>query len=679
MAKGGDTNSDDDLLEDAKEAFSQVEEAESLNRLDALDDLKFAKLGEQWPETIKRNRIQDGRPCLTINRQPAFIRQVVNEARQNRPSISVHPVDSQADPQIAEIYNGLIRNIEQTSKADVAYDTAVDFAVSSGLGYFRIATDYACDDSFDLDLRIERVANPFSVYGDPLSVASDSSDWNSSFVTEILSKDAFEKKYKGAEAVNWEESGYNKLMGTSWMDGEAVVIAEWWTREKTKREIVMLSDGSVLEADVYAKQKDVFDAQSISVLGSRMANSHKVTQKVMTGAEVLEKNDWAGKYIPIIPVYGDEVNVEGKRYFRSLIRDAKDPQRMLNYWRTASTELVAIAPRVPFIGKKGTFKTDAVKWGTINSQNHAYIEYDGPDAPQRQPLESGRAVGAIQEALNAQDDMKSILGIYDPSLGAEGQEVSGKAILARQAQGHTSNFHFLDNLSRAIEHGGRILIDLIPTVYTGQRMIRVLGQDNKASNVQLGGPIPVKGPNGAMVQQPQDPTQALPMGAICDLGRGKYDLTVETGPSYGTRREQITDQLTQLCQAFPEAAPVLGDIIVRNMDLPDAEEVSKRLHALLPPAVLAAEGGGQGQPQDPMAHPAVQQMMQQGQQVIQQQGQALQETGQKLQQTEQALAQAKAANALKARELDIKEFEAQTARIDAVSRASQPASFGPAQ
>ena len=575
---------DEQLLSDAKAAFQLCEEAEAENRIAALDDLRFAKLGEQWPESVRQQRIRDGRPCLTINRQPAFIRQVVNAARQNRPGIKVHPVDSAADVEIAEIYNGLIRNIEQTSKADVAYDTAVDCAVSNGFGYFRITSDYADDDSFDLELRIERIANPFSVYADPLSTASDSSDWNQCFVTEVLSHDAFRAKYKGADPVSWSDDGYQKLPAP-WSGDHSVLVAEWWRRERVKRTILALSDGSVVEADVYLKQKDVLDAQGVIVLGERVVASHKVTQTVLTGAEVLEKNDWAGKYIPVVPVYGDEVNVEGKRHFRSLIRDAKDSQRMLNYWRTASTELTALSPRVPFIGKKGSFKSDARKWASVNSQNHAFIEYDGELPPQRQPLDSGAAIGAIQEALNASDDMKAILGLYDASLGAPGNEISGVAIQARQDQGDTSNYHFIDNLARAIEHGGRILIDLIPVVYSGKRMIRVLGADNSAASVALGAPIAVKGPDGSPAL---DPATRLPMTRLCDLGRGRYDLTVETGPSFATRREEAASQMLQLLQAYPAAAPILGDLLARNLDWPEADEVARRLKALLPPQITAA-------------------------------------------------------------------------------------------
>src|SRR5205807_7540548 len=245
----------------------------------------------------------------------------------------------------------------------------------------------------------------------------------------------------------------------------------------------------------------------------RAARSWRVTQTILTGAEVLEENVWPGKFIPIVPVYGDEVAIEGKRHLRSLVRDAKDPQRMFNYWRTASTELVALAPKAPFIGPKGSFTTDAAKWATANVENHAFMEYDDRGtAPQRQPF-AGVPAGALQEALNASDDIKAIIGLYNASLGDSGNEVSGRAILARQREGDVSTFHFIDNLSRAIEHGGRILIDLIPLVYTGNRIVRVLGPDDVAANVPLN---------------------------VCDLGRGKYDLTVETGPSCTTRRVAAT-------------------------------------------------------------------------------------------------------------------------------------------
>ncbi|MDR3439871.1 portal protein [Telmatospirillum sp.] len=558
----------DDVLDEAKEAFKLASDSEDDNRKEALEDLRFARLGEQWPRDVRRQREIDGRPCLTLNRLPSFIRQVVNDARQNRPQIKVHPVDSGADVDVSKVFDGLIRGIQYNSKADVAYDTAIEFSVSMGFGYWRVTTDYAHDDSFDMDINIDRVANPFAVYGDPHSTEADSSDWNTSFVIENLTRAEFERKYKGAEAVDWDNLGYARLQ-PPWADDDHVMVAEWWTRTEITRQILKLAGPNltpmVVDALKFAPAKDAFAALGYKVVGERPTKSWKVNQKIMTGAEVLEDNPWAGKYIPIVPVYGDEVNVEGKRYFRSMIRDAKDPQRMLNYWRTTSTELVALAPRAPWIGAAGQFDTDSAKWATANTTNHPFIEYDqvgGAPPPQRQPF-AGPPAGAIQEALNASDDMKAIMGIFDPSLGERSNETSGRAILARQRQGDRGTFHFADNLSRAITHTGKILIDLIPQVYNEERVVRVIQQDG----TQLTASVNQKQADGTVLN---------------DLSVGKYDIVVDSGPSYETRRDEAAAEMLDLLHAFPQAAPAISDLLVKNLDWPGADEIAERLKAMQP-------------------------------------------------------------------------------------------------
>lgn len=560
---------DKDVISDALEEFKRAEEASSENRAQALDDIKFARLGEQWPQKIKEQRDQEGRPCLTINRLPAFGRRVVNEARQNRPAIQVLPASDQADVQTAWIYTGLVRNIEQTSDADVAYDTGIEAAVYGGFGYWRVDIDYASDSSFDLDIAIRRIANPFTVYPDPKSESADSSDWRYAFVTELIPRDEFERKYPGAGDHSWDA---NKDVA-GWFDEDSVRIAERWKREEIKKEIVRLNDGTILDASVFEKERDLFLIAGLQVVGTRTVPGHKVTQHLMTGVEVLDKKEWAGKYVPIIPCYGDEVNIEGKRYFRSLIRDARDPQQMLNFWRTAGTELVALAPKVPYIGARGQFTTDAEKWATANRVSHAYIEYDpiaGMPPPARQPLDSGIAAGAMQEAINATEDMKAIVGIFDPALGDDKmQEVSGVAIRRRQRQSDVGVFHFLDNLNRAVRHTGRVLIDLIPHVYTSGRIVRILGEGGEAQNVPLGQPTQV--PQGA----PQQPQQ--PMPRVFDLSAGQYDVVIKAGPSYGTRREEAAEQQIAFMQAVPQMAPLMTDILAENLDWPQSDKLKQRI------------------------------------------------------------------------------------------------------
>lgn len=665
---------DDDFLSDAREEFDECVEHEKDNREAALDDLRFARLAEQWPEKVKKQRDLEGRPCLTINKLPASIRQVVNDARQNSPSIKVHPVDSNGDPRTAEVISGLIRNIEEQSDADVAYDTALEFAVTMGFGYWRVNTDYADDDTFDLDIRIKQVANPFSIYGDPYHDGPDSSEWNIAFAVDSISKEEFERKYKDAEVVDWEGEPYCGLKAP-WIDGERVQIAERWARDKIKRQILLLSDGSIVSEEEYKENKALFESQQISVVTWRWVDSHLVTQVLMSGAEVLERRKWAGKYIPIVPVYGEDLNVEGKRHLRSMVRDAKDPQRMFNYWRTTSTEMVALAPKVPFIGPKGAFKTDVVKWATANTQSHAYLEFDGQIPPQRQPF-SAIPAGAIQEALNASDDMKAIMGIFDASLGAKSNETSGRAILARQKEGDVGSFHFVDNLSRSIRHTGRILLDLIPKTYDTARVVRVLGVEGEAQSVPINQPVQIMpGQMGEKDQisaapqpgqeqqapqgQPVDP-RVPAIAHIFDLTAGKYDLTVEAGPSYTTQRQEAAAQMMELLQAFPAAAPVIGDLVAKNLDWPGAEEISERLKALFQHQM----GGGQGQSVDPAAAAKMGQQLQE----LTQQVQSLTLQNQALQQD----------HALEAETNQIKAYDAETKRAKVLADAAKPSHL-PAQ
>lgn len=569
---------DDDLIRSALDDFHAAEEAENHNRMTGLADVKFARLGEQWPESIMAQREREGRPCLTINKLPTFIRQVVNDARQNKPAISVHAADSGADPATAQLMGGLIRNIEYTSNADIAYDTAVESAVTCGFGYIRIGLDYAFDDTFDMDITINRVSNPFSVYGDPNSTSADGSDWDRAFVVDRLTKAQFEAQYGDKAKVDWDDASWNDA-GASWRDDETVTVAEWWTREETDRPIVLLSDGTVLDAAEMQQEQMQFllQAGQIQVVRERVAKSRKVTQRIMSGAEILETRDWPGQYIPIVPVYGEEFDIEGKRYFRSLVHNATDPQRMFNYWRSASTELVALAPKVPYIGPKGAFDHDIERWNTANTQSHPFLEYGGNQPPQRQPLDMGTAAGALQESLNASDDIKSIIGMYDASLGARSNETSGRAIMARQREGDVSTFHFIDNMSRAIRHTGRILIDLIPKVYDQPRIVRVIGEDGEQQNKQVNQPYPQVDPETG---QPMVDAQGQAIMALHDLNAGKYDLTVTTGPSFTSRREEAAMQMTEMIRAYPQSAPIVGPELAKNLDWPGADKIAEKMEAM---------------------------------------------------------------------------------------------------
>jgi hypothetical protein len=607
------------VLKRARKLYELAKEDVKENHDKGRESIRFSRLGEQWPEEIRVQRELEGRPCLTENRLPTFGRQVVNDCRLNKPGIKVHPVDSGADLKTAAVFDGLIRNIEVTSEADIAYDTAVESAVDAGFGFMRVNLDWAHDDAFEKDLKILAVTNQFSVLPDPNSRSADSSDWNDCFVREMVPRDEFKHRFPKAKMVNWDASDWQDIKG-DWLTSDEVMICEWWHREEVSRDIVKLSNGIVVDADwlegteLISTMEElggapitnlgVLELFNVTVVAKRKARSYKVIQYVMTACEVLEKTEWPGRFIPIIPVYGEVIHLDGKRYLRSLYHNAMDSQAMYNFWLSAATEMVALQPKAPWTGPVGMFDTDRAKWDTANIDNHSTLEWDLVEGyaggPTRQPPASMPS-SMMQMLLAAADGIKSTLGMFNASLGQASNEVSGIAIHERKQEGDTSTFHFTDNLSRAIRHLGRILIDLIPHVYTGERMVRILGPDRvTAQNVQLGARPMVQQPGTAPAlpvgaqhgpeQAPMTPQgQMLVPAEVYDLAVGKYDLVVETGPSFSTRRAEAASSMIELIRAFPPAASVLGDLLAKNLDWPDADTVAQRLRALLPPA---AQGGG---------------------------------------------------------------------------------------
>lgn len=567
---------DEKLLQQARKRFRLASDAEESIRREALEDLRF-RAGEQWPQNIKIDRQNTGRPCLTINRIPQFLRQVTNEIRQNRPSIQVNPVDDQADPETAEILQGIMRHIEVSSDADVAYDTAAEHAATFGFGYLRVITDYVDERSFDQEIRIERIRNPFSIYFDPECQKPDYSDARWAFVVQDVDREEYRALYPDSELSGLADMTTVGDQAPGWINGKSVRIAEYWHIDHKEQELALLPDGSVMPADMVA--------EGVPVLRTRTVQVPKVYWCKVNGLEVLEKQEWPGRWIPIVPVLGDEVIVNGERQLYGLVRFARDPQRMYNYWATAETEMIALAPKAPFIGAAGQFEGFERQWQSANVRNLPYLEYRpvshagvpmGP--PQRQVYEP--PIQAISHArMQANDDLKATTGIYDASLGARSNEQSGRAILARQREGDVANFHYADNLARSIKHLGKILLDLIPRIYDAPRVMRIIGAEENERVVQINAPTRDKG-----------------VERIYDLSLGQYDVTVSVGPSFSTKRQEAVDSMLQLSQSYPPLMQVAGDLLVKNMDWPGAAEIAERLKKLLPPNLQEEQEGQQVPP-----------------------------------------------------------------------------------
>jgi len=548
---------DEKVLKIALARFDQIQENTSAARQESLEDLYFFG-GRQWPEAIMRDRTEDRRPVLTNNKIPEFCYRIINDMRQNRPTIKIRPVDSLTDPDTAQVVDGMIRHILNNGNSKAAIDDATFYQVVCGIGYFRVLSEYIDDNSFDQELYLERIQNPFSVYF-PVHLCkyADFSDAEYAFVRSRMSKDEFKLKYPKAKMANFASSSVGDA---NWEGKDYVFVAEYWNVEQEKKTIYELSDGTVID-----DKKKV--PKGLEIVDERDSIKKTIKWYLMSENEILEQKDWPGKYIPIIPVMGPEIpsaDDTGKKTWISITRFLKDPQRSYNYFFTAYTEKVANSPKSPFLAAAGQIERFP-EWKELNRKNLPFLRYsplshDGAPVPPPIRLPSVEVEGAFLQGITlSAQQMKEISGIYDSSLGAQSNEISGKAIIARQRQGDISNFHFIDNLARGYHLLGKILIDLIPIFYNRERMVRCLGEDMTDKIVSIN------------TQHPG------PDGRVYDMTVGNYDVVIDIGPSYETKRVEAATTLAQVLPQIPLVGTVAPDLIMRMLDNPLSGEVADRL------------------------------------------------------------------------------------------------------
>lgn len=588
----------------ARERLRQVIAAESKTRSKMKQDFDFKNV-DQWDPVDRANREQDGRPCLTINRIPQFIKQVTNAQRTMRLGVQVNPVDSKADPKVAMVLQGVFRNIETTSDADIAYDTAFEHCATAGRGFWRIYTEYSDDDNFEQNIVIDAIPDSFSVYQDPTGRKWDGSDTRYCFLVSDMPKDEFVKQY-GADANSEFESWLTTHGGADWAPEGKRRVAEYFYRDDDEKEIVQMRITNwaghpqtiKMDSEELEKIKKENREAGLPELNPswKELDRRKVVVPIVkwakiTPTRVLEGNDeltggieFPCKYIPVVRVLGDMTVTNGEMDIRGMVRDAKDPARMISFWASALTEMIGIAPRAPYIGFAGQFKGHENKWNNANRRNFAYLEVEpitvgGQIAPPPTRTQFTPDIQALIEAfMLADNDLKAVMGIYDASLGKSGPEQSGKAILARQKQSEMGNNNYLDNMGRAIRFSGKIILDMLPRILTPARIMRILAADNVETRTVM---IHNGGADQEKLKEMAETVEGIE--GIYDVSVGRYDITISSGPSYASKRQEAVASILQLIQAQPEIAPIVADKLVENMDWPGAPEIAQRLERMVPP------------------------------------------------------------------------------------------------
>lgn len=545
------------LLKEARTRLKWSMDEDDFNRKKALEDLEFITVeGAQWPPLIKAEREANGQPCLEINKLPTFIAQVVGDQRMNRPAIKVIPVDSKADIKIARILSGWVKHVEKISSSDEAVDHAFEHAVACGYGAIRVVTDFI-PGSFDQEAYIQKIDNALAVYWGK-HTKYDCSDAEYCFIIADISRDEYIDTYdKEPMPFNYTDSQYVE----GWCTKDTVRVAEYFKKAYTNKKIYQLKSGKVVdkleEGDIVVKERE--------------EKVCKIMRYLLSGNDILEENEWAGKrYIPVIPVWGKELNVGGKRYIRGLIRNAKDSQRMYNYWQSSDTESVALQPRAPYLATAKQLESYENMWKEAHKKNYPYLLYNvDPQAagtPQRQ--QPAIASSAMTERIAMADqEMRDTVGLQKASLGMQSNERSGAAIRERKKEGDVGTFAFIDNLARSIQHVGRVLVDTAVSILDTERIVR-LGLEDDTYEFET-----INAADGTNI--------------INDISTGIYDVTVTIGPSFTTQRTESQQSMREFIQYVPNAGPYIGDIYASTMDWPRADEVQDRLELMLPPEIQA--------------------------------------------------------------------------------------------
>jgi len=619
MSKKSLEQKERDFLDTAMKRLKTGVDADSHNRREAVEDLNFLN-GQQWDDAELKRRKVSGRPALMVNHLNKYVDQIVGDMRQNRARVKVRPVDSQSNVAVAKIRSGLISNIEYVSSAENIYDAAGTSMVECGYGAWRVLTRYTEENPFLQEAYLEGIPNPLVVIMDPDAKDFMYADAKWGFILQKMPEDDFKREYPGRdlppESLGTEEGlGYEH-----WYSDSSVTIAEYFIREKVKKTMCLMENGDVLtkeEADALVAEWEAGNGLTLPgnetpppvIKQERDAETYQIKHYKITASEILNKNGidgevFPGKYIPLVLVRGKTRNIEGKTYVRGLIREAKDPQRIINYWETSSAEIVALAPKSPWIGTPKQFEGFENDYASANVENYPFLKYNpDPDALNTPPRRVGMGevpVAIFSQVQRANENLKSVIGMFNRDVGDVGPEVTGRAIIAAQKPGDTATFVYPDNLSKAIAHSGRIINEIIPEIYDTERDVRVRHFDDTESFV----PINTTAQSAIQAMQ-SDPDRYMGMdvkglqnmvkkggdATFNDMTVGKYDVVITTGPSYSTARQEAAENMLRLVNADPRIMGVAGDIVVRNLDFKDADELESRMRKTLPPGLAKPKEG----------------------------------------------------------------------------------------
>ena len=651
-----------EIMEEARKRFARAESWEAQSRMLEAVDEKFGNADSdhpdwQWLDVDYKNRTNptENAPCLVINKTRQHCLQIINDMRQHEDGVQVRPVGGGATFAAAQVYEGLVRHVEYISNATQAYDTGVWNQVFAGIGYWRIVTEFANEDSFDTEIFIRRIANRNSVYLDCDIKEYDGSDANWGFIFDDMPRE--EAIAQGL--IDKDDIAPNSTLGSgtgSWVTQDHVRVAEYFRRTNKEDELIELPPELAQMLGTPTARKSELPKELRDAIPKDLRHRKILTPEVqwikIVGNEIKKCEPWAGKYIPIIRIIGEETVIDGILDRKGHVRALKDPQRMYNYNSSASVQYGALQSKASWMASMESVGPYGEYWAHVNTRPPAWLPWQAKDEagnanPEPRRIEPPVAAPVFIEGLKiAQQELMLASGQYQAIMGAPSNETSGVAINARQRQGDNATGHYLQHRATAIRFTGKQLIDLFPKIYDTARVVQIIARDGKRNAVQID-PDAKTAHEPTMDESDMEDADDSAITAIFNPAVGQYDVMADVGPSFATARQEAFNAFSQIIQHNPDLVHVVGDLMFRAADFPMADEIADRLRRMVPDQ---ATGGPSKEMQALQQH--VQQAAQAGQAQIEQLHEALQAANKKLDD--------------QSRDMERKDYEAETNRLRAV-------------
>lgn len=587
-----DVSGNDSVMLQAKKRFKWCAEWEGDFRPRFIEDVKFANgdsdNGYQWPNDVRRNRDVDARPCLTMNLIRQHNKNISNEARKNKASVRVVGTGNGATEQSASAFRDCMRHIEMISKAQNAYTIARGWQIDGGIGWWRLATDYAAPDTFDQEIYIRPVNDPLSVYMDPDIQQPDGSDARFAFVFDDVPRDEFDEAYP---ELAGEMLGQNPMgLGTAdddWVNRRSVRVCEYFRKTMIPDQVVSFMYANKRQTILASKMPENVraDVLAMPLTKSRPTHTEVIEWFLIVGERIIDSTIWMGKYIPLIRVIGEETVIEGKLDRKGHTRNMKDAQRMFNYNASSQVEFVALQSKTPWLAPSAAIEEYETMWNSANVVNHSVLVYnafddDGNPLPTPSRQDPPSASPAFQMGMDtAFNQIMMVSGQWQNQMGMMGNERTGRAIDLRQQQSANSTFHFQDNYETGLIYTATQLIDLIPKIYDTKRIISILADDGETFDLEID-------PGAAQAWQQQQARNGQIVRRIFNPMIGRYAVAPSVGPAYGSKREETRDDLALIMTQSKELIPIVGDLFFASMDFEGAQEAARRLKRMVPPQAL---------------------------------------------------------------------------------------------